>query len=272
MEKITLPESIEVTKTDTHQATITIAPCFPGYGNTLGNSLRRVLLSSLPGAAVATAKIKNISHEFTSLPGVKEDTVEIILNLKRLRFILHDVDEVKVNLKVKGEKKITGKDLTMTSDVEIANPGEEIATLTTKDAELEMELTIRSGRGFMPVENIDKKQNELGVISIDSIFTPVKNVNYTVENVRVGQMTNYDKLVMKVTTDGTITPEDALKQASLLLVEHFSAVAGDLVEPAEKPATKTEKTKASAAKKKDTDDEEEDEKPKKKRGRPKKES
>lgn len=224
METISLPEKFDVKKTGDNQAVITIEPCYPGYGNTLGNALRRVLLSSLAGCAVTAVKIKGITHEFSTIPGVKEDTVEIILNLKRLRFKLHGVDETTATLKIKGEKKVKAKDIKLGSELEIANPDAEVATLTTKDADLELELTIKSGRGYLPVENIEKRKLLLGTIAIDGIFTPVRNANFTVENVRVGQMTNYDKLIMSVGTDGTISPEEAIQTAAKILVEQFSDI------------------------------------------------
>ncbi len=264
MEQLSLSESIDIKETGENQADIIIGPAYPGYGNTLGNSLRRVLLSSLPGAAVTAVKIKGVTHEFTTIPGVKEDMVQVILNLKKLRFKLHDTEETKVTLKASGDGKVTGKDISLTSEVTLSNTDLVIATISDKSATLEMELTIKEGRGYQPVENLDKKESELGVINVDAIFTPIRNVNYRVENVRVGQMTNYDRIILSVTTDGTITPEEAVRYAAQTLVDHFAVIAkhGDTTKP-EVAAEKKEDTAEAVV-------EEKEEKPKKKRGRPKK--
>lgn len=272
MDTIALPDKYEVTKTGEHQADITIEPCFPGYGTTLGNALRRVLLSSLAGAAVTAVNIKGVTHEFSTVPGVKEDIVELLLNLKRLRFKLHGTEETKVTLKVKGEKKVKAKDIKATSDVEIVNGEADIATITTKDAELEMELTIQSGRGYVPVENMDNKKLTLGTIAVDAIFTPVRNVNFNVENVRVGQMTNYDKLVLSISTDGSISPQEALQIASQMLVDHFKHIA--TFGSGETPTAVSDSASTEIEQKAEGDTtltEKVEEKPKKKRGRPKKE-
>lgn len=266
MQSIPLPERIEIKETGTNQADVIIEPAYPGYGNTLGNSLRRVLLSSLPGAAITAAKIKGVTHEFTTLPGVKEDIVEIILNLKKLRFHLHETEEAKATLKVKGEKEATGSDFKLTSDIVLGNPEQHIATLTAKDAELEIEVTIKTGRGYLPVENMDKKDVVLGTINVDAIFTPIKNVNYRVENVRVGQMTNYDRIIMSVTTDGTMSPADAVRYAASILVEHFNQIA-HLGESSDEADAKSEEITEPI----DAETPAEPEKAKKKRGRPKKE-
>ncbi|XOU94869.1 MAG: DNA-directed RNA polymerase subunit alpha [Candidatus Kerfeldbacteria bacterium] len=264
MENIQLPDKYEVKKTGDNQADVIIEPCYPGYGSTLGNALRRVLLSSLTGVAVTAIKIKSVDHEFSTIPGVKEDVVEIILNIKRLRFNLHGVDESKVTLKIKGETIAKGKDIKATSEVDIISTEAEIATLTSKDAELEIEFILKKGRGYLPVENIEKKKFQLGTIAIDAIFTPIKMVNYKIENVRVGKMTNFDRLVLSIVTDGSITPDESVKMASDILVDHFKKItnpessAKEVVEDIEKKEVKDEKTK-------------DEEKPKKKRGRPKKE-
>ncbi|MDD5342084.1 MAG: DNA-directed RNA polymerase subunit alpha [Patescibacteria group bacterium] len=253
MEPLPLPKNIEVKKIDHNRAVFTIEPCYPGYGNTLGNALRRVLLSSLEGAAITAVKIKNVSHEFSTLPFVKEDVVEIILNLKTVRFKIFSDGPVTVTLKEKGEKKVTAKDIKLTSEIEIGNPDQVIATLTDKKAEFEMELRVEKGRGYVPVESREKEKGEIGLIAIDAVYTPVRNVNFDIDNVRVGQMTNYDKLMLDITTDGTIKPEEALYQAAKVLDDQF----GYIVENIEKPKVEAQ-TKAETPE------------PKKKRGRPKK--
>lgn len=274
MEKLPLPEKYEIKRISENQADIIIEPCYPGYGTTIGNTLRRVLLSSLSGVAITAIKIKKATHEFSTLPGVKEDFVSIILNLKLLRFKLHKVNETKVMLKVKGEKKVKAKDIQTTSELEIVNPEADIATLTDKNAELEIELTIQSGRGYLPVENVEKKKIQLGTIAIDAIFTPVKNVNFRVQNVRVGQMTNYDQVILGITTDGTITPEEALKKASQILVEHYTAIIDNLgkTKKEDKKIDKSDELNIKEESEiKKIVDEPDAPKTKKKRGRPRKE-
>lgn len=221
MELIPLPSKIEVAPQEPNRALFTIEPCYPGYGNTLGNALRRVLLSSLEGAAITAVKIKDVSHEFSTLPSVKEDVVEIILNLKNLRFRKFTADPVTLTLKTKGEKKVTGKDIASTSDVEVANPEQVIATLTDKNAEFEMELVVETGRGYVPVETREKEKRDIGMIAVDAIYTPVRNANFEVENVRVGQMTNYDRLMIDITTDGTLAPAQAFHESAKILSAHF---------------------------------------------------
>ncbi|MFA5134675.1 MAG: DNA-directed RNA polymerase subunit alpha [Patescibacteria group bacterium] len=265
METFPLPDKYQVNSTDKHQADLIIEPCYPGYGNTLGNALRRVLLSSLSGAAITAFRIKGITHEFSTVPGVKEDIVEIILNLKKIGFKLHGTDETTATLKVKGQKKVIAKDIKLTSEAEVSNPDAEIATLTDKDSEIEMELTIKAGRGYVQVENMDTDKLPLGTIAIDSIFTPIKNVNYNIENVRVGQMTNYDRVIMSITTDGTITPEEALKEASTILVDHFQAITNFGIQPAEQtPATQKAKKDKTESGEQETINEEPEKKKKRK--------
>lgn len=281
MEKFPLPSKIEVKKGQEEEKIFVFEPLYPGYGTTVGNALRRVLLSSLPGAAVQAVKIKGVEHEFSSIPQVKEDVVSIILNLKKIRFKFHGEEPIKVILHVKGQKNALAEDIKVKSDVEIVNKKQLIATLTSKEAELEMELTIGSGRGYVPVEAREREEEglDIGTIAVDSIYTPVKNVNFGVENVRVGQMTNYDRLTLNIATDGTITPEEALKMASEILVDHFNFVK-NLKSTKEKPKVE-EKTispekPAAEEKEKPTKKEEaaeektEKEKEKKKKGRPKK--
>ena len=239
MEDILLPSTIELTPgEDDHKATLTIEPCFHGYGTTLGNALRRVMLSSLPGAAVVAVKIKGVAHEFSAMPGVKEDVLEVLLNLKslRLRVFTEGEELIRLHLIAKGEKEVTAADIEASSDVEIANTDVHIATLTDKKSELDMEIFIGRGRGYVPVEERSKEKNELGMISIDSVFSPVRDVGYRVDNVRVGQITNFDKLVMTIETDGTITPEAAVDQSVKILLDHFNLVLHRGVLPVEESA------------------------------------
>ncbi len=222
MEKLPLPKSITLIADHGHRAIFAIEPLYPGYGMTVGNALRRVLLSSLPGAAITHVKIDGVTHEFSSLPYIKEDMVDIILNIKKIRLKLHGEGPVTISLNAKGAKTVTAGDISSTSDVEVINSDQIIATLTDKAAKLEIDFTVAAGRGYVPVEQREKEKHDIGMIAIDSIYTPMKNVNFTNENVRVGQMTNYDKLVLDITTDGSITPTDALHTASEIMVDHFT--------------------------------------------------
>ncbi len=223
MENILLPSSIRFEPgTRPNEGVMIVEPCFHGYGTTLGNALRRVLLSSLPGAAITAVKVKGVTHEFQAIEHVKEDVLEIILNLKTLRLKLFSDEPVKLTLKASGVKVVTAKDIEGNSDVEIVNPSLKIATLTDPKASVEMELTVARGRGYRPTEERMKEIHDLGTIAIDSLFSPVRNVGYRVENTRVGEITNYDKLIMSIETDGTITPEEAVRESAKILINHFS--------------------------------------------------
>jgi DNA-directed RNA polymerase subunit alpha len=224
MQNIALPKKIDFKAGNTpNEGQIIVEPLYPGYGMTLGNSLRRVLLSSLPGAAVIGVKIKGVSHEFMALPGVKEDILEILLNLKQLRVKMFTEEEVRLTLKVKGAGEITAANIDKNSDVTISNPELLIATLTEANASIEMEIVVKEGRGYQMSES-GKRDNEIGYIEIDSIFSPILSVSIDVENTRVGKMTNWDKLVLNVKTDGTITLQDAFEQSVRILVDQFSAL------------------------------------------------
>jgi len=214
-----------------------IEPCFQGYGTTLGNALRRVLLSSLPGASVTAVKIKGGTHEFQALPNVKEDVLEIILNLKGLRLKCFSEEPVKLTIKVKGSKTVTAADIDPNSDVEIVNLDLKIATITDDAGTFEAELTVGRGRGYVPTEERAGEVNDIGTIAIDSLYSPVRNVGYRVENTRVGEITNYDKLVMTIETDGTITPEEAVRESASILIDYFSIL---LQNPARSGETTTE--------------------------------
>ncbi len=226
MEPLLLPQSIVSETVSDNRARVVIEPCYPGYGTTLGNALRRVLLSSLPGATVVAVKITGVDHEFSTLPGVKEDVVDMLLNIKQLRIKLFSNETVTFKLNVTGEKEVTASDIEANSNVEILNKDLFIASLTDKKANLEIEFIARQGRGYEPVENRDSEKYDIGVIAIDAAYTPVQRVGYTVENVRVGQMTNFDKLTLDVQTDGSLTPEQAVKQASQILIDHFKVIVG----------------------------------------------
>lgn len=221
--KIPLPQKPKIIKKQANQAVFEIDGCYPGYGMTLGNVFRRILLSSLPGAAVIAVKIKGVSHEFSTISHVLEDVIRIILNLKQIRFkiVSQEALPIKVGLKISGQKEVKAKDIKVTSGVEIINKDASIATLTDKKAKLEMEIEIDKGLGYVPVEQRKKEKLEIGTIALDAIFSPVKKVNYEVENMRVGERTDFDRLKLDIETDGTMTPEDAFAKAADILVEHF---------------------------------------------------
>lgn len=192
-----------------------------GYGTTIGNSLRRILLSSIAGAAVTSVKIEGVLHEFSTIPGVKEDVTDMVLNIKNLRFKLHTDRPKTVRLRKKGPGEAKAKDIIHDADVEVLNPDLHIATLD-KEANLDIEMVIRIGSGYMPAERNKEEGMPIGMIPVDSIFTPVKKVNFTVENARVGRITDYDKLIMEIWTDGGVKPEDALAYAAKILKDHLA--------------------------------------------------
>lgn len=224
MEQISLPRKTQIVKQEGNHAVFEIKPCYPGYGVTLGNSLRRVLLSSLPGASITAVKLKGVSHEFSTIPYILEDVVQIILNLKEVRIKMHSDMPVTVFLKAKGEKEVKASDIETTSDLEIINKDAHIATLTDKKAELEIEIRIEKGHGYVSVEQRAKEKMEIGMIAIDAVFSPIKKINYEVEDIRVGERTDYNRLVVDLETDGSITPEDAIAQSSKILAEHFEII------------------------------------------------
>lgn len=241
MQNIALPKKIEFkTGSNPNEGIITVEPLFPGYGMTLGNSLRRVLLSSLPGAAVIGAKIKGASHEFMALPNVKEDVLEIILNLKQLRLKVHSEEEVRLELKVKGKKAVTAADITKNSQVEIKNPELVIAHITNDAGSLEIEIVVKEGRGYKMPEGTKKENREIGYIEIDSMFSPVIIVSINVESARVGKMTNWDKLILNVKTDGTVSPEEAFNESVKVLVNQYSALLPGANEAKEESVLMTE--------------------------------
>ena len=198
-----------------------VEPLERGFGHTLGNSMRRVLLSSLPGVAVSSVHIEGVQHEFTTIPGVKEDVTELILNLKSIAFIMYAEGPKQINIDVKGPFELTAGDIRTDDEVEITNPDLHIATLN-EDGHLQMQLTIERGRGYVSADKNKTATMPIGVIPIDSIFTPVKKVNYQVEDTRVGQITDYDKLTLEIWTNGTLKPEEAISSAARILTEHLN--------------------------------------------------
>jgi len=202
-----------------------IAPLERGFGNTIGNALRRVLLSSLPGAAVSSIRITDVLHEFSEIEGVREDVIQVVLQLKKLRMILFDVDVAHLHLEVSGEGTVTAADLICPPEVEIVNPDLYLFTVDDKKVDLEIDLTVERGRGYSP-GNERGDHLPIGELTVDAIFTPVRKVNWTVGSARVGQSTNYDRLELEIWTDGTVSPEQAMSDASKILIDHLRFIAG----------------------------------------------
>ena len=219
--------SIEVftSEEDPSYGKFVVGPLERGYGNTLGNCLRRILLSSLPGAAVTSIKIDGILHEFSTIPGVKEDVTEIILNLKKLALSLDGDESVRALINVSGPAEVTGADIQADGSVEIFNPELHIATLE-KNATLTIEMTIAKGRGYVPADQNKDETTPIGVIPIDSIYTPVRKVNYTVEHTRVGQVTDFEKLTLEIWTDGSISPKEGVSIGAKIMFDHLNLFIG----------------------------------------------
>ncbi|KNF08047.1 DNA-directed RNA polymerase subunit alpha [Gottschalkia purinilytica] len=213
-------EIVEMNEDNTYGKFV-VEPLERGYGTTLGNSLRRILLSSLPGAAVSSIKIQGVLHEFSTIPGVLEDVSEVILNIKDIAAIMHTDEPVMLRIEAEGPGVITAGDILTGPDVEVLNKDLHIATLDD-DAKLDMELEIVKGRGYVPADKNKKENQPIGVLPIDSIFTPVKKINFEVENTRVGQVTDFDKLILEVWTDGTIKPDEATSLGAKILNEHLN--------------------------------------------------
>ncbi len=201
-----------------------ISPLEQGFGITVGNALRRVLLSSLPGAAVTSIRVSGVHHEFSAIPAVREDMTQLILQVKQLRLKLYDAESARLRLEVHGEGTVTAADIMCPAEVEIINPDLYLFTVDSDEHQLEVEFTAQSGRGYSPAE--ERGRLPIGELPVDAIFSPVKRVNYDVERARVGQRTNYDKLILEIWTDGTIRPEEAMSQAAEILMKHLIIIAG----------------------------------------------
>jgi DNA-directed RNA polymerase subunit alpha len=212
---------VKVVETTEDYGKFEIEPLEPGFGTTLGNSLRRVLLSSLPGAAVTSVSIDGVAHEFSSIPHVREDVTEILLNLKGLNLISHTDEPIRLTLDVKGPKQVTAADIVCPSDVEVVNPDLYICAIDDKSTTLRAELVVERGRGYVPADKNKKEDQAIGVIPIDAIFSPVVKANFIVEKTRVGQDTDWDKLVLELWTDRTIKPEDAVSEAARIFTRHL---------------------------------------------------
>lgn len=242
----------EVKELSETQAEFVIKPLYPGYGNTLGNSLRRVLLSSVKGAAITAFSIEGTTHEYTALPGIREDVVDIMLNLKNIRFKMHTDNPVELSLEIRGDKqsekdgdkRVVAGDIKLPAEVEIANPNQVICHIDDPKYTLKMHFVVESGRGYLTIEKASEERLHSDMIAIDAVFTPVLRVRYKVENTRVGQDTNLQQLTITVDTDGTITPRDAFGEAAAILVNQYTALAG---------STRVDSTPAPGSNKDDDD-------------------
>ena len=241
---IILPSKPRVVTEEKNKGVYEIDGFYPGYGHTFGNSLRRIILSSIPGAAVTSIKIDGVSHEFSTIEGVKEDAIVVILNLKKIRFKMLSDEPQTVTISAKGPKTLTAGDITTSGQVEVLNPEQHIAEITGK-INLNIELKIEKGLGFVSKETIQKEKVEIGTIAVDAIFTPIRRISYEVENMRVGDKTNHNRLRISIETNGTLTPRQALTDAIVIMIEQLKAIV-DFKEPTEevkieKNSTKEEK-------------------------------
>ncbi len=223
---IIVPSKPKIIREEGFSGIYEIDGLYPGYGHTLGNSLRRIILSSLPGGAVTRVKIKGADHEFASIDGVKEDVISLLLNLKKLRINLITDETQTLRLKVKGIKIAIAKDIEVPGQVEILNPELVIATLTDKSSDLDIEITVEKGLGYVSKEILTKDRVDIGTISVDATFTPIKKVNYEVENMRVGDRTDFNRLRISIETDGTLTPKQALENSILLMITQLKSIVG----------------------------------------------
>ncbi len=224
MQSITLPQKPKYISDDGKNGKFQIEACYPGYGTTLGNALRRVLLSSMPGSAITSVKIKGVKHEFSTIPGVLEDVIQIILNLKQVRFKTFKDGPIEVTLSAKGEKTITAGMIKCSSDIEVVSKDAHIATITNAKGELEIEMEVENGIGYVPIEQQIREKKEVGVIALDAIFTPIRRVNYVVENMRVGKRTDFERIKLEIVTDGSVSPKEAFDKAVEILINQFSVL------------------------------------------------
>ncbi|MEK7194119.1 MAG: DNA-directed RNA polymerase subunit alpha [Patescibacteria group bacterium] len=223
---ILLPSKPKIVSEEGVTGVYEIEGLYPGYGHTLGNSLRRIILSSLPGVSITSVKIPGVSHEFSVIDGVKEDVITILLNLKRVRMRFSTDESQTLNLKIKGEKEVTAADIEVPGQVEILNPEQHIATITGKNTILEIEIHAERGLGFIQKEVLQKERVDIGFIALDAIFTPIRRASYEVENMRVGDRTDFNKLKLFIETDGTISPNDALTKSIEIMINQLKAIVG----------------------------------------------
>jgi DNA-directed RNA polymerase subunit alpha len=234
---IVLPSKPRIVSEADFSGSYEIDGLYPGYGHTLGNSLRRIILSSLPGAAITAVKIAGVEHEFSVVPGVKEDAITILLNLKKVRIRIVSDEPQTLTLKVKGVKDVTAGDIKVSGGVEILNPELVIATMTDKNAELDIEIRAEKGLGFVSKEILQKNRVDIGQITLDAIFTPIRRVSYEVENMRVGDRTDFNRLKVFIETDGTIAPKEALEKSIEIMISQLKAIVGFKEEDVIMPST-----------------------------------
>lgn len=237
---IILPSKPRIVSEDQFSGTYEIDGLYPGYGHTLGNSLRRIILSSLPGAAIVSIKIAGANHEFSVLSGIKEDVITIMLNLKRMRIKLLSSEPQTITLKIKGVKEVTAADVDAPGQVEIQNPELVIANLTDKSAELDVEMLVEQGMGYVSKETLQKNRVDIGTIALDAIFTPIRRVSYEVENMRVGDRTDFNRLKLFIETDGTVSPKDALETSIQIMIGQLKSIIGFKEELEEMPVSTVE--------------------------------
>lgn len=242
---VTLPSKPRVVSEEENRGVFEIDGLYPGYGHTLGNSLRRIILSSLPGAAITQVKIDGVEHEFSAIDGVKEDVITILLNLRRVRLNLHHEEPMTITLKKKGIGPITAADIDTPTQVEILNPEQHIAEITNKSTTLNIEITVERGLGYVPREVHQKDKVEIGTIAMDAVFTPIRRANYEVENMRVGDRTDYNRLRLIIETDGTYSAREALEKSIEIMIHQLKAVIGfqDQYESAPVPEVQTAEPK-----------------------------
>lgn len=233
---IILPSKPRIVKESATSGVYEIDGLYPGYGHTLGNSLRRIILSSIPGASITSLSIDGVKHEFSAIDGIKEDVIAIILNLKKTRFKLHGDDAQKATLHIKGAKTVTADDIEVPSQLEIMNKEQYICESTAKSVDIAIEITVEKGLGYVPREVLQKDKAEIGTIALDASFTPIRRASYEVENMRVGDRTDHNRLRIAIETDGTITPHDALESAIHTMITQLQAVVGFRAEVVETPA------------------------------------
>ncbi|MEX0934843.1 MAG: DNA-directed RNA polymerase subunit alpha [Candidatus Paceibacterota bacterium] len=226
MDNIVLPSKPKIVSEDGNSARFEIDGFYPGYGHTIGNSLRRIILSSLPGAAITSIKVDGVNHEFSTIEGVKEDVITILLNLKKIRIKMETDEPQMLKLSAKGKTEVTAGDIEVTGQVEIVNPDLHIADITNSKTDIHIELMVERGLGYVPKEVHQKEKVDIGTIALDAIFSPIRRVNYEVEKMRVGDRTDFNRLSIFIETDGTITPKEVLEQSIVLMIKQLKAIVG----------------------------------------------
>lgn len=258
---VSLPSKPRIVSEEEFKGTYEIDGLYPGYGHTLGNSLRRIVLSSLPGAAITSVKIDGVQHEFSTIDGVKEDVINILLNLKKVRLKMLTNEPQTISIDIKGAKMVTAGDIKAPSQVEVLNPDQHIVEITNKKGELSIEMTVERGMGYVSKDVLQKDKVDIGVIVLDAIFTPIRRVNYEVENMRIGDRTDFNRLRVVIETDGTITAHEALKKSIEIMINQLKAIVGFKEEEMESEVIKEKKSETdliseeASAKRKEADTE-----------------